>query len=196
MGDMLGPFQDGQAHCTDHIISHMDGHTRHPEKGAAALAGVGGGPGKKLQRNESWREATGGREGGLAGSDTTLRSRCVAPAECGREAALEWRWAVRHYTDGKTEAPGRRDPQGLRKQQPARNWSSVPRPALLPPLWWPLHPLGSRITLSTVEALFTSLENRAELGPERVWQAPFLGFYDGSNGKESTCNAGDTGDGV
>ena len=194
MGDMLGPFQDGQAHCTDHIISHMDGHTRHPEKGAAALAGVGGGPGKKLQRNESWREATGGREGGLAGSDTTLRSRCVAPAECGREAALEWRWAVCHYTDGKTEAPGRRDPQGLRKQQPARNWSSVPRPALLPPLWWPLHPLGSRITLSTVEALFTSLENRAELGPERVWQAPFLGFYDGSNGKESTCNAGDTGD--
>ena len=41
MGDMLGPSQDGQAHCTDHIVSHMDGHTRHPEKGAAALEGWG-----------------------------------------------------------------------------------------------------------------------------------------------------------
>ena len=101
--------------------------------------------------------------GGLAGSGTTLCSRCAAPAECGREAGLERRRAVHHCTDGKTEAPGRRGPQGLRNQRPARNWPSVPRPALLPSLWWPLHPLGSRITLSTVEALFMSLENRAAL---------------------------------
>ena len=134
--------------------------------------------------------------GGLTGSGTTLCSRCAAPAECGREAGLERRRAVHHCTDGKTEAPGRRGPQGLRNQRPARNWPSVPRPALLPSLWWPLHPLGSRITLSTVEALFMSLENRAELGPERVWQASFLGFADGSHGKEPTCSAGGTGDGA
>ena len=116
-----------------------------------------------------------------------LCSRCSAPAECGREAGLERRRAVHHCTDGKTEAPGRRGPQGLRNQRPARNWPSVPCPALLPSLWWPLHPLRSRITLSTVEALFTCLENRAELGPERVWQASFLGFSDGSHGKEPTA---------
>ena len=194
MGDMLGPSQDGQAHCTDHIVSHMDGHTRHPEKGAAALEGWGAQARIPKRMRAGERPRVDGRD--LAGSGTTLRSRYAAPAECGREAGLEWRWAVRYCTDERTEAPGRRDPQGLRKHRPARNWSSVPHPALLPPLWWPLHPLGSRITLSKVEALFTSLENRAELGPERVWQASFLGFSDGSNWKESTCNVGDTGDGI
>ena len=37
MGDTLNPARDGQARCTDHIVSHMDGHTRHPEKGAAGV---------------------------------------------------------------------------------------------------------------------------------------------------------------
>ena len=39
MGDMLGPAQDRQAHCTEHIVSCMDGHRRCPEKGAAAVEG-------------------------------------------------------------------------------------------------------------------------------------------------------------
>ena len=40
------------------------------------------------------------------------------------------------------------------------------------PCGGPLHSLGPRITLSKVKALFTSLENIAELGPERVCRLP------------------------
>ena len=27
MGDTLSPAQDGKAHCTDHVFSHMNAHT-------------------------------------------------------------------------------------------------------------------------------------------------------------------------
>ena len=37
MGDTLSPARDGQARCTDHIVSRMDGHTRHSEKGDAGV---------------------------------------------------------------------------------------------------------------------------------------------------------------